>query len=73
MREIFKPAIVSNAAGIVIGHNHPSGRCDPSEQDRLVARWANEAGELLGIKVLDHIIVNQNGDGYFSFLENGLM
>ena len=73
MREIFKPAIVANAARILIGHNHPSGRCDPSEQDRLVAGLANEAGELLGIKVLDHIIVNQNGDGYYSFLENALM
>ena len=73
MREMFKPAIIANAAAVILGHNHPSGRCDPSEEDRQLTKLAKDAGKLLGIRVLDHIIVSQNGDGYYSFLNNGLM
>jgi len=51
-------------------HNHPSGEPQPSREDREITRRLKEAGELLGIRVLDHIIV---GSSYFSFVEMGLL
>lgn len=72
MREIFKPAIIANAAAIVIGHNHPSGNCTPSHEDRAITKMTREAGKLLGIQLLDHIIVGQN-EQYYSFSDNGLI
>jgi DNA repair protein RadC len=62
-REIFKTAILSNAVGIVIAHNHPSGNPNPSDDDLQITRKLTEAGEILGIKVLDHIII---GDDQYS-------
>lgn len=56
-REIFKYAIKENAAAIIMVHNHPSGEIEPSEDDRTVTKRITEAGELVGIPVLDHIIV----------------
>lgn len=70
-REVFKSAILSNAAAILIAHNHPSGDPQPSAEDRAVTRRLKEGGELLGIKVLDHIVIGQ--PGYFSFVESGLL
>ena len=72
MREIFKPAIIANSAAILMGHNHPSGNCDPSDDDKVITKKTREAGELLGIRLLDHIIVCQD-EPYFSFSDNGLM
>ena len=69
-REIFKHAILANAYGIIMAHNHTSGRCVPSVDDIRITKRIEEAGKLLGISLLDHIIV---GDGYFSFLEEGLL
>ena len=63
-REIFKHAILANAAGIILVHNHPSGDCIPSEEDEEMTRRISESGKLLGIPVRDHVII---GDGYFSF------
>ena len=56
-REVFSPAIEDRAASIIIGHNHPSGALDISEQDIEVTKRIKQAGELLGIKLDDHIIV----------------
>ena len=56
-REVFSPAIEDRAASIIIAHNHPSGVLDVSEQDREVSRRIRDAGELLGIKLDDHIII----------------
>ena len=68
-REVLKPAILANAAGIIIGHNHPSGDPTPSREDLDVTKRLGEACEIIGIKLLDHIIV---GDGqYISFKERG--
>ncbi len=67
-REIFKHAILSNAVGIILVHNHPSGDCTPSGQDEKMTGRMEEAGKLLGIPVKDHVII---GDGYYSFRENG--
>lgn len=65
-REVFKPAIICNAAAVFIGHNHPSGDPSPSPQDQHVTERMKKAGELIGIPVLDHIITGENGK-YYSF------
>ena len=62
-REVFKPAIITNAASIILAHNHPSGDPKPSPEDLTITKRLKEAGELLGIPVLDHIII---GYSYFS-------
>ena len=71
-RECFKPAILSNAASLICGHNHPSGDCQPSREDRALTTRLVEAGKLLGIAVLDHIIIGGEGR-YFSFADEGLL
>jgi DNA repair protein RadC len=65
-RECFKPAILSNAASILIGHNHPSGLASPSNEDVEVTNRLVEAGRIIGIGVIDHIIL---GDGEFVSLK----
>lgn len=60
-REVFRPALRESAAGVTLVHNHPSGDPTPSEQDRLLTRRLAEAGKLLGIWVMDHIIVAEHG------------
>jgi DNA repair protein RadC len=57
-REVFKTAILSNASSIIVGHNHPSGDLTPSTQDLKNTKYLVEAGSIVGITVLDHIIVN---------------
>jgi DNA repair protein RadC len=70
-REAFKSAIRESAAAVIFIHNHPSGDIKPSQEDILLTRRLVQAGEVLGIQVLDHIII---GDGsHFSFRDNGLM
>jgi DNA repair protein RadC len=69
-RELFKTALLSSAAAILLIHNHPTGDPTPSSEDLEVTRRIKEAGDLLGIKVLDHIII---GDSYLSFAEQGLI
>lgn len=71
-REVFKPAILLSAAAIVVAHNHPSGDCSPSSEDRDVTRRLQRAGELLGIPVADHVIIGA-GEEFFSFREGGLL
>ena len=65
-REVFKTAILSNAASIMAFHNHPSGDTTPSDQDIQLTHRLVEVGELLGIKLLDHLII---GDSSFTSLE----
>lgn len=66
-REVFKPAILANAASVLLIHNHPSGDPEPSEEDIASTKQMIKAGELLGIPVLDHVII---GDGaYYSFAD----
>lgn len=59
-REIFKGAILANSSSIIVGHNHVSGNLRPTDEDMKTTKSLIEAGELLGIKVLDHIIVTNN-------------
>lgn len=70
-REVFKSAILSNASNIILAHNHPSGNPEPSRQDMDMTKRLAEAGRLLGIEVLDHVIVSD--DRYFSFREEKLL
>ena len=65
-REVFAPAIEDLAASIIIGHNHPSGALDISRQDKEVTKVIRQAGELLGIRLDDHIIVAADADDYVS-------
>ncbi|BCS51716.1 DNA repair protein RadC [Geobacter sp. SVR] len=70
-REVFHPAVRESAAAVILVHNHPTGDPAPSQEDIAITRRLKEAGEIMGIRVLDHIIV---GDGeYVSFVERGLL
>jgi DNA repair protein RadC len=70
-REVFRHAVAETAAAVILVHNHPSGDPSPSAEDRQVTRQLAEAGRLLGIPVLDHVVV---GDArYVSFVESGLL
>lgn len=69
--EVFKPAILANTAAIICGHNHPSGDPAPSPEDRTMTKRLVDGGKLLGIQVLDHIIVGN--DGYYSFADEGAL
>ena len=57
--ELFREAIVANAAAIVIAHNHPSGDPEPSSSDLDMTRQAGQAAQLLGIELLDHVVIGQ--------------
>jgi len=67
-REVFRAAVVEGAAGVILVHNHPSGDPTPSPEDRAVTRQLAEAGQALGIPVLDHVVV---GDGRYVSLGDG--
>lgn len=60
-REVFKAAILNNSGNILIAHNHPSGDCQYSNEDVAVSKRLMDAGELIGIEVLDSLIVSQKG------------
>lgn len=68
--ELFKPALQRNAASILICHNHPSGDPSPSPEDVLVTRAVNQAGKLLDVSLLDHLIVSQSR--WVSLKEHGM-
>ncbi len=68
-RNIFKHSLLNNAACILCFHNHPSGDPVPSKEDVQITQRIKEAGEILGIKLVDHIIIG--GERYFSFKEHG--
>jgi DNA repair protein RadC len=69
-REVFADVIADRAAAVIFVHNHPSGELQPSETDLNIHRQLTEAGKILGIQVLDHVIVTRKG--YYSFREAGL-
>ncbi len=70
-REVFKCAILLNAAALILAHNHPSGDPSPSREDRLLTTRLAEAGTLLGIALLDHLIIGE--DRYYSFADHGTL
>ena len=69
-RETFKAAILNNSAGMILAHNHPSGELKPSTEDLAITRRLKEAGELLNIKILDHLIIDTESQEYYSFVDN---
>jgi DNA repair protein RadC len=69
-REVFKTALLSSAATLILVHNHPTGDPTPSREDIEITRRLREAGDIIGVKLLDHIII---GDCYVSFVERGLI
>jgi DNA repair protein RadC len=69
-REVFKLAILGNAAAIICVHSHPSGCPEPSSEDLEITKRLVEAGKILGIELLDHIII---GDSYVSLKERGVV
>jgi len=69
-REVFRRAIKGGACSIIVGHNHPSGNCTPSQEDIKLTNQLKEAGDIIGISVLDHVVI---GDRTFSFKEEGLI
>lgn len=71
-REIFQEALKQNAASVILAHNHPSGDNEPSEDDILITKRISEAGKMMGVEVLDHVIISKNKSPY-SFKENKLI
>ncbi|PTX17695.1 MULTISPECIES: JAB domain-containing protein [Halanaerobium] len=71
-REVFKRAILQNAAGIVLAHNHPSGVADASSDDISITKKLQKAGKIMGINVVDHIIIGSR-DNFISMQEENLM
>jgi DNA repair protein RadC len=74
-REVFRFALMKAATSVILCHNHTSGNPQPSDLDSIMTKECVEAGRLLGIKVLDHIIIGTVGTGsaYFSFAECGMI
>lgn len=70
VREIFQKALLANSVSIILMHNHPSGSSDPSREDIAVTKKVAEAGNLLGVELLDHIVI---GDRYVSLKEKGYL
>ena len=70
-REVFADPITDRASAVIVAHNHPSGSLEPSKEDIDITGQLKSAGEILGIRLLDHIVFNQKG--YYSFLESGLL
>ncbi|MCE5347598.1 MAG: JAB domain-containing protein [Bacteroidales bacterium] len=72
IRVVFQAAIKGNASGIICAHNHPSGNLQPSESDTKITEKIKQAGNIMEIQLLDHLILTSDGD-YYSFDDNGLI
>ena len=72
-REVFKRALLMNASGIFVAHNHPSGDVTPSRDDTMTTERLKEAGEVLGVPLLDHLIIGDSPEEYYSFAEAGIL
>lgn len=70
-RDVFAPAIRASAASLIVCHNHPSGDPTPSAEDSAITERLRKGGELLDIRLLDHVIIADRG--YFSFLDSGML
>jgi len=70
-REVFNSAVKASCNAVILVHNHPSGDCVPSENDKVVTKELVEAGKIIGINVLDHVIIGK--DGFMSLKESGIL
>ena len=76
LRIIFRSALEHNAVALAVAHNHPSGNLQPSSVDKELTRRIHEAGNIMQVRLLDHIIVGISPNGkrdYYSFTESGLL
>ena len=71
-REVFRFSILKAVSSIILSHNHPSGNAEPSEEDLKITRRLVEAGKIIGIEVLDHIVIGDR-DSFYSFKERGII
>ena len=71
-REVFRFSILKAVSSIILSHNHPSGDAEPSEEDMRITRRLVEAGKIIGIEVLDHIVIGDR-DSFYSFKERGII
>jgi DNA repair protein RadC len=67
----LKPAILANAAALILGHNHPSGDLTPSAADKAITKRIVHAAHIIGVTIHEHLIFSMEDDGYFSFAEQG--
>jgi DNA repair protein RadC len=72
-KKLVKKAFKNNCCNVVLAHNHPSGNCKPSENDIIATNNLKAALEILKINLLDHLILVEKDDAYFSFKDNGLL
>jgi len=73
-REVFRQAISKGIAVLLVIHNHPSNSLEPSDEDRKLTKMLVEAGKIMGIEVMDHVIIGKDkSDGYLSFKEKSFM
>jgi DNA repair protein RadC len=70
-REVYADPITDRACAVIVAHNHPSGRLEPSPEDREITTRLKEAGDTLGLVLLDHVVFSR--EGYFSFVEHGML
>lgn len=70
IRLVYQAAIKANASGIIVAHNHPSGNLNPSESDTRITQKIKEAGNIMDIQLLDHLILTMDGS-YYSFADSG--
>jgi len=71
IKKVLAPAILQNASGIILSHNHPSGNTEPSESDKDLTNRIVKSASLMGIKILDHVILTE--ESFYSFADNGLI
>ena len=71
-REVFRFSILKAVSSIILVHNHPSGDTEPSDEDMRITRRLVEAGKIIGIEVLDHIVIGDR-DSFYSFKERGII
>ena len=72
-REVFRPALLDGAAAVIVSHNHPSGDPAPSAEDIRITRQLVEAGKILDVKILDHVIIGRGERPFMSLREAGLV
>jgi DNA repair proteins len=72
-REVLKPAILANAAAMILCHNHPTGNLHPSNEDLAVTEKIIRAADIVGIQVHEHLIINTEDDLYYSFADQGII
>ena len=72
-REVLKPAILANAAAMILSHNHPSGDVAPSREDEAITARIVQACHIIGIQVHEHLIISMCDDRYYSFADNGII